>query len=95
MPDSPDPKPDWRSLWGVLAIQTQNAFNDKFAQFVLLGLAVVALPPDQAAAYPHLLGLMLSLPFVIFAPLAGWLSDRYSKRSVLLACLYSQVAIIL
>ncbi|CAN5435689.1 acyl-[ACP]--phospholipid O-acyltransferase [soil metagenome] len=91
---APAPPPNWRSLWGVLAVQTQNAFNDKFAQFVLLGLAVVVLPAAESQAYPHLLALMLSLPFVLFAPVAGWFSDRFSKRTVLLGCLYAQVILL-
>ncbi len=90
----PFPLPDWRSLWGVLVIQTQNAFNDKFSQFVLLGLAVVVLPTDEAEGYPHLLALLLSAPFIVFAPVAGWCSDRFSKRSVLLGCLYAQVGLL-
>ena len=38
--------------------------------------------------------LLLSLPFLLFAPLAGWLSDRFSKRNVLVACALTQLIIL-
>ena len=80
------------SLWKVVAIQAQNALNDKMAQYVLLGLAQVipALTNSQREAYAHVGALLLALPLILFMPLAGWLSDRYSKRSILFWCSVSQ-----
>ncbi|MBT4224209.1 MAG: MFS transporter, partial [Opitutae bacterium] len=37
------------------------------------------------------IGLLLVLPFILFAPLAGWLADRYSKKSVISATLAAQI----
>jgi acyl-[acyl-carrier-protein]-phospholipid O-acyltransferase / long-chain-fatty-acid--[acyl-carrier-protein] ligase len=71
--------------------QTQNAFSDKMAQFTLipLGSAVgfVLLIPVGAGVevdVPSAAGLMMALPMILFAPLTGWLSDRFSKRDVML-----------
>jgi acyl-[acyl-carrier-protein]-phospholipid O-acyltransferase / long-chain-fatty-acid--[acyl-carrier-protein] ligase len=70
-------KRHWAGYWSLLVQQTQNAFNDKMAQFILIPLGgAVGFSVESMA------GLMISLPFVLFAPLAGWLSDRYSKRAV-------------
>ncbi len=71
-------KRQWAGFWSMIVQQTQNAFNDKMAQFILVPLGgAVGFSVESIA------GLMISLPFVLFAPLAGWLSDRCSKRTVI------------
>ena len=71
-------KRQWAGFWSMIVQQTQNAFNDKMAQFILIPLGgAVGFSVESVA------GLMISLPFVLFAPLAGWLSDRCSKRTVI------------
>lgn len=79
----------WAGYWSMIVQQTQNAFNDKMAQFILIPLGgAVGFSIESAA------GVMISLPFVLFAPLAGWLSDRYSKRNVMLGSAVAQLAIL-
>lgn len=80
-------QPRWVGFWSMIGQQTQNAFNDKFAQFLLIPLA-------GAIGYSveTLAGLLIVLPFVLFSPIAGWLSDRFSKRDVLLGSAILQVA---
>jgi acyl-[acyl-carrier-protein]-phospholipid O-acyltransferase/long-chain-fatty-acid--[acyl-carrier-protein] ligase len=94
---SPENEPDrrkWIGFWSMILQQTQNAFNDKAAQFILVPLAgavgakVFGMPVEDAA------GIMIALPFVLFAPLAGWLSDRFSKRDVMLGAAIAQLAIL-
>lgn len=95
-------KPDWRSLNGVLLVQSQNVLNDKITQFILIGLAgvvVAGMAPgswtyDVLKNYDLFIALPMSLPFVLFAPLSGWLSDRFSKRTVILWCLILQVVVL-
>jgi acyl-[acyl-carrier-protein]-phospholipid O-acyltransferase/long-chain-fatty-acid--[acyl-carrier-protein] ligase len=73
----------------MIAQQTQNAFNDKMAQFTLISLgAAVGFTAESWA------GLMIALPFVLFAPIAGWVSDRFSKRNVMLAAAVTQVVVL-
>lgn len=71
-------KRQWAGFWSMIVQQTQNAFNDKMAQFILIPLGGAV-----GFSVESLAGLMISLPFVMFAPLAGWLSDRFSKRTVI------------
>ena len=71
-------KRQWLGYWSMIVQQTQNAFNDKMAQFILVPLGGAV-----GVAVESWAGLMISLPFVLFAPLAGWMSDRFSKRMVL------------
>jgi acyl-[acyl-carrier-protein]-phospholipid O-acyltransferase/long-chain-fatty-acid--[acyl-carrier-protein] ligase len=76
----------------MIVQQTQNALNDKLAQFILIplgGAVAVSMPVETYA------GLLISLPFVLFAPLAGWVGDRYSKRDVMLGAAVAQLAILI
>ena len=77
-------RPDWASLWRLLVVQTQNAFNDKVAQFTLLGMAKVFLDKAASDRYAHIVSVLLVVPLLFFAPVAGWISDRYRKSQVVL-----------
>jgi acyl-[acyl-carrier-protein]-phospholipid O-acyltransferase/long-chain-fatty-acid--[acyl-carrier-protein] ligase len=80
----------WVGFWSMIVQQTQNAFNDKMAQFILIPLGgAVGFSVESAA------GLMIALPFVLFAPLAGWLSDRFSKRSVIFGSAVLQLVVLM
>lgn len=82
-------KRQWVGYWSMIVQQTQNAFNDKAAQFILIPLGGIVGYNVESAA-----GLMIALPFVLFAPLAGWFSDRFSKRNVILGAAIAQVCIL-
>lgn len=86
------PRRGWLGFWCVIVQQSLNAFNDKMAQFTLipLGVAVafslrVPVGAGVEVDVPSAAGLMMALPMILFAPLTGWVSDRFSKRDVLLA----------
>ena len=79
----------WVGFWSMIVQQTQNAFNDKAAQFTLIPLGAAV-----GAAVESPAGLLLALPFVMFAPLAGWVSDRYAKRDVMLGAAVAQLLIL-
>ncbi len=85
-----------RSLGAVLFVQTQNAFNDNFVKFVLMGLAMaVAADSPVGENVEFILAALIPIPFILFAPVAGWISDRYSKRNVIWWCVVGQVALFL
>lgn len=77
-------QPDWKSYLRLLVLQTQNAFNDKAAQFLIIPLA--AWLSDMGGGYesmPHLLAVLIVLPYLLLAPTAGWCADRFSKTRVI------------
>ena len=85
---------NWISLAAVLFVQTQNAFNDNFVKFVLVGLAIeVAGASAIGKQIDTILGAMIPIPFILLAPVAGFLSDRFSKKIVIFYCLIGQLAI--
>lgn len=80
----------WAGFWSMIVQQTQNAFNDKVAQFILVPLGgAVGFSVESEA------GVMIALPFVLFAPFAGWLSDRFSKRDVMLGSAALQLLVLI
>ena len=79
----------WVGFWSMIVQQTQNAFNDKVAQFMLVSLGgAVGVAVESWAA------ILITLPYVLFAPLAGWMSDRFSKRDVMLGAAVAQVCVL-
>jgi acyl-[acyl-carrier-protein]-phospholipid O-acyltransferase/long-chain-fatty-acid--[acyl-carrier-protein] ligase len=90
----------WTGYWSMIVQQTQNAFNDKMAQFILIPLAGalafrMPMPGGAELGVESAAGLMITLPFVLLAPIAGWLSDRFSKRNVMLGCALLQLIVLL
>jgi len=84
----------WISLIGVLLVQAQNAFNDNFLKFTLISLAaVVARGTTLGKLAPHLLSALIPIPFILFAPIAGYLSDRFAKNRVIFWCVIAQLGI--
>lgn len=85
-----------RSFWGITATQFLGAFNDNvFKQLVLL-LAVAA--AERGAVKHDLQGvatMLFSLPFVICSGYAGYLSDRYSKRTVIVLAKVAEIVAML
>src|SRR5271156_4726600 len=92
-----------RSFWSLVTVQIQVLLNDNAAKLMLITLGAVVAPelfpgnPESAAVDAKMIKTILAaiiiLPFVLFAPTAGWISDRFSKRNVIVASLWAQFAI--
>ncbi len=66
-----------------------NSLNEKGVQFLLIALGIWM---AKALQYP--LSVLIVLPFVLFSPLAGWLSDRVCKTRLLQAMVLLQVLVL-
>lgn len=87
---------EWRSFWGLIGMQTMNAFNDNFAKFLLIPLGAALFQLGLAFnGVEHALAALLVLPFILFAPSAGWLGDRFAKHRVIRWSSWLQLAVIL
>src|SRR5687768_11130244 len=85
-----------RSFWGMTATQLLGAFNDNlFKQLMLLLAIPVGAAAAQKADEQGLATMIFSLPFVLFSGFAGYLSDRHSKRNVIVACKLAEIGIML
>ena len=50
-------------------------------------------PDTQAKLIKTTLATLILLPFVLFSPIAGWISDRFAKRDVIVLTMWAQFAI--
>lgn len=83
-----------RGFWGLNLTQFLGAFNDNlFKQLVML------LCLDQAlAGGKDLQGLamvLFAMPFIALSGYAGFLSDRYGKRSIIVLCKLAEIVIVI
>ncbi len=97
IPESPnEPEASTRGFWSLIITQFQGAFSDN----VLKNLVVfMMLNMGMTAARKHEIGelvtALFSLPFILFSMAGGYLADRYSKRSVMLAVKVFEVFVML
>jgi MFS family permease len=85
-----------RSFWGMTATQFLGAFNDNlFKQLMLLLAIPVGAEAARKADEQGIATMLFSLPFVLFSGFAGYLSDRYSKRTMIVLCKVAEIGIML
>lgn len=84
------------SFWGLTVTQFLGAFNDNLVKqtLLLLFVAIPAATPGEKPLDLQGLGtLVFSLPFILFSGFAGYLSDKFSKRWVIVICKLAEIAI--
>ncbi len=83
-------KREWFGFYSLVLIQAQSAFNEKAAQFLLIPLGAWA--ALHHTAYTHdswvnslqyILGAIFVLPYILFSPIVGWLSDCFCKTRII------------
>jgi acyl-[acyl-carrier-protein]-phospholipid O-acyltransferase/long-chain-fatty-acid--[acyl-carrier-protein] ligase len=88
------PAENQRSYWAMIGVQALNAFNDNFVKVLLIAFAGIVAKGEHLGSFIQVyLATIFAVPYIIFAPVAGWLSDRYSKGRVMLWMQVVQVAI--
>lgn len=79
------PRRNWVSIVLVLVVQALNMFSDNFVKMLLIALSIVMVRDSWVGRHMELwLGAIFSLPYMLMAPLAGYWSDRFSKRRVII-----------
>ena len=71
--------------------QTIGAFNDNVMKAMLPVMAAVQFGKASMDTVNQQVSILLILPFVVFAPFAGWLADRFSKKKVIVFALLGQL----
>ena len=83
------------SFWCLTATQFFGAFNDNiFKQLVML-LCIDFAMGDPEKDQQFLAQVLFAAPFILFSGFAGYLADRYSKRSIIVLCKIAEIAIAL
>lgn len=89
-----------KSFWGMTSTQFLGAFNDNLFKQLALLLAVRGAVQgvggkDGAQDIQGLAMIFFSAPFLFFSGYAGFISERNSKRAVIVACKFAEIAIVL
>ncbi len=75
-------KKEWTGFWTLIAVQAQNAFNEKAVQFLLIPLGVW-LWGAEGSTLEYMLGAIFVIPYILFSPLVGWLADCFCKTRII------------
>ncbi len=92
----------WTSSYvGLLLTQFFTALNDNISRWFvvkigqsILGQTYGSVETGNSAALA-LGAVAFTLPWLLLAPMAGYLADRYAKRNVVVACKFAEIALML
>ena len=79
-----------RSFVALLVTQFLVAFNDNMFRWLIIPIGKAYIEPAKALQWG---GVAFLIPFVLLAGIAGFFSDRFSKRNVMVACKIAEIVI--
>ena len=79
---------------GLLATQFLSAVNDNVFRWLAVPIGKYYAGQDNAATVLSAGLACFVLPYILLAGPAGYLADRFSKRSVIVACKFAEIAIL-
>jgi acyl-[acyl-carrier-protein]-phospholipid O-acyltransferase / long-chain-fatty-acid--[acyl-carrier-protein] ligase len=83
-----------RGFWSLIATQFQGAFNDTALKNLVIFLILATGHRQSDREDLELaVGALFSIPFILFSMTAGYLADRYSKRTVAIATKILEIGI--
>jgi acyl-[acyl-carrier-protein]-phospholipid O-acyltransferase/long-chain-fatty-acid--[acyl-carrier-protein] ligase len=85
-----------RGFWNLMFTQFQGAFSDNALKWLVVFLVFkMGFTGEKQDSLVTLSGGLFAVPFLLFSMWGGWLSDRYSKRSVMIGVKAAEVGIML
>ncbi len=76
--------------------QFQGAFSDNALKWLVIFLIFdMGLSSEEQDSKVALAGILFAMPFLLFSIWSGWLSDRYSKRLVMIGVKLAEIGIML
>ncbi len=82
-----------RSFMGLLGTQFLGAFNDNMYRWLIIWVAQDLVATQKHDMIRSVGAAALMLPFLFLAAPAGFLADRFSKRSVMISVKFAEMAI--
>src|SRR6202051_3489724 len=87
--------PKLGGFWALIAAQFQGAFSDNTLKWLVsfLVLETAATKEQRDLWFVLVVPLLFSVPFLLFSIPGGFLADKFSKRSVTIATVVGQLAV--
>ncbi|HMO86950.1 MAG TPA: MFS transporter, partial [Lacipirellulaceae bacterium] len=82
-----------RSFLGLVATQLLGCANDNILRWLVIGIGKDFVEPSQVGWILTLGTATFVAPYLILAAPAGYLADRFSKRSVIVVCKAAEIFI--
>ncbi len=82
-----------RSFWGMTITQFFGAFNDNLFKQLILLLSIVVLADGTKSDNQGTATFIFSLPFLLVTGFAGYLSDRFPKRPIIILCKVAEIVV--
>lgn len=83
------------SFLGLLVTQFLGAFNDNMFRWLVIPIGKELATGENASVALSAGLACFVLPFLLLAAPAGYLADRFSKRTVMIGCKWAEIAIML
>lgn len=80
-------------FWALLTTQFFTAVNDNIFRWLVMGLGKDHVPPEQVSNVLTIGMICFVAPYLVLAAPAGFLADRYRKRSVIVACKVAEIVL--
>ena len=80
---------------GLLLTQFLGVTNDNILRWLVIGVGKEIVNPSQISSVLAVGSACLVLPYLILAAPAGYLADRFSKRSVIIWCKVAEIALMI
>ena len=81
------------SFLGLLVTQLLSAVNDNIFRWLAIGIGKDYVTPSNVGNILMAGTACFVLPYLVLAAPAGYLADRFSKRSVIVGCKIAEIAI--
>jgi MFS family permease len=90
-----------KSFWGMTVTQFLGAFNDNLFKQLILLLSITVVAGAAAGDKPTtqdtqwIAGFVFTVPFLLFTGIAGYLSDKYGKRTIVVLAKVAEIAVMM
>jgi len=81
------------SFQGLLWTQWLTSINDNVFRWFVIGVGKDQFSSENSSRILVIASVLFILPYVLFAPIAGWLADKYCKRKVIIGCKIAEIVI--
>jgi acyl-[acyl-carrier-protein]-phospholipid O-acyltransferase/long-chain-fatty-acid--[acyl-carrier-protein] ligase len=83
------------SFQGLLFTQMLTAVNDNIFRWLVIGIGKQYVEPSQIGNVLMAGTACFVLPYILLAAPAGYVADRFSKRSVIVVCKFAEIVIMI